>query len=111
MQRIHETVSKSAQHRYSHSVSAWEMGAVLLSLLLSYKCSMINSLQPLGPNYVPSLGTKPPFALEEGKNQEFQTIYFVRINIFSSFEINTNQFERWGNQWEEGTGPSLFSTK
>lgn len=28
--------------------------------------------------------------------------YFLRINIFSSFEINTNQFERWGNLWEEG---------
>lgn len=31
-----------------------------------------------------------------------QTIYFLRINIFSSFEINTNQFERWGHLWEEG---------
>lgn len=47
-------------------------------------------------------------------NNSKQTIYFLRINIFSSFEINTNQFERWGESMgrrEVGTGPNLFSTK
>lgn len=40
--------------------------------------------------------------------------YFLRINIFSSFEINTNQFERWGSLWKEGQwgqAPVFFSTK
>ena len=78
------------------------MGAVIVSL--SYKC---NSQQPLEPNYFPSLRDRAslfiplPWQKARTKNSK-QTIYFLRINIFSSFEINTNQFERWGNLWEEG---------
>lgn len=38
-------------------LSAWEMGAVILSLLLlSYKWSRHSNQQPLEPNYLLSLG-------------------------------------------------------
>lgn len=100
MQGLHKTVSKGASSgtdsKYMRNESCHIIFAVVLQMQYAEQpaTTWAQLLAIPGEQNL-------PFALAEGKNQEFQTIYFLRINIFS-FEINTNQFERWGNLWEEG---------
>lgn len=116
--RIIQNYLKVLQHRVYHLVKFMENGSchIIFAIVLTNAADTATSNR-LGPIIYHPWGREPfiplPWQKARTKNSK-QTIYFLRINIFSSFEINTNQFERRGKSMgrrEVGTGPRIFSTK